>query len=294
MRLSIASALPRRTFLERPPRAHRGQQPRGDLRVGRVEVEHDLFEELIARAVGAVELRLIGGEPADQRPHAIGVGAARTRGGSSARAPGRASRARESAPGGRTICRGSAAPSRSAGRRRRAHARARAGLDGDRGQRAEALCHVVGLGELAMCELAALDRRCRRRTAPARRCASARRPAAAASGLNGGASASSRVQGGERSGVRAAERAAHGLARDVDRIRIDVLRRSRARCRLRSAALSARAAKADRCGRRERPRSARRRPRPARRHAPARGRRESASRHACSSASPDSAATASG
>ena len=31
------------------------------------------------------------------------------------------------------------------------------------------------------------------------------------------------MQGGERSGVGAPERAAHGLARDVDRIRIDVL-----------------------------------------------------------------------
>ena len=46
--------------LERTPGAQRGQQARRDLRIGRIERQHDLGEQVEPRAVRAVELRLVG------------------------------------------------------------------------------------------------------------------------------------------------------------------------------------------------------------------------------------------
>ena len=91
---SAASALARRPGFERTPGAQRGQQARGDLRIGRIELQHDVGEQLVAGAVGAVELRLVGGEAADQRARRGWDWRARTRGGASARARARASRSR--------------------------------------------------------------------------------------------------------------------------------------------------------------------------------------------------------
>src|SRR6185369_7550637 len=54
--------------LEGAPRAERGAQSCCNLRVLRIEFEHRVGEELEARAIGTVELRLIGlRKAADQR-----------------------------------------------------------------------------------------------------------------------------------------------------------------------------------------------------------------------------------
>ena len=59
--------------LQRAPRAQRGEQARGDLRVRRIERQHDFGEQFITRAVDPIELRLVGAEAADQGAHAIGI-----------------------------------------------------------------------------------------------------------------------------------------------------------------------------------------------------------------------------
>ena len=95
-------------------------------------------------------------------------------------------------------------------------------LERDRGERAEAFGHVVGVGELAVGELESLDHVAVDEQAEgdvAQRAAAGRgRVGAERRGIG-----EFGVQGGERAGVRAPERAAHGLARRVDRIRIDIL-----------------------------------------------------------------------
>ena len=100
--------------------------------------------------------------------------------------------------------------------------RASSGLRAIAVERAEAFGHVVGVGELAVGELQSLDH-----VAVDEQAEGDVAERAAAGG--GGVGAERRgigelgVQGGERAGMRAPERAAHGLARDVDRVRIDVV-----------------------------------------------------------------------
>ena len=78
-RRSAASARPRGVRLEHAPALERGEKPRGDLRILRIEREHGVDQEIVAGAVGAVELRLVRHrERADQRAHAIGIGESRT------------------------------------------------------------------------------------------------------------------------------------------------------------------------------------------------------------------------
>src|ERR1700727_3557012 len=60
--------------LERAPGSHCGEEPRRDLRIGRIESYHHLFKQSKARAVGSVELSLVGAEPANQRAHPIWIG----------------------------------------------------------------------------------------------------------------------------------------------------------------------------------------------------------------------------
>ena len=74
IRFSIASACRRRvSSSERQERiAVRSRAAICGLR--RVERDDHLLEKRETRAVGAVELRVVGGESADQRPHAIRVG----------------------------------------------------------------------------------------------------------------------------------------------------------------------------------------------------------------------------
>ena len=56
------------------PALEGGQKPRRDLRVLRIERQHDAGDELIAAAVAGIETRLIaGGEGADQRAHAVRI-----------------------------------------------------------------------------------------------------------------------------------------------------------------------------------------------------------------------------
>ena len=82
----------RRSRLQRPPRAEADQQPRRGLRIALVETEHEIGEELVAGAIGAVELGLVGaGEGADQRADAVRIGQREGRMVEQRRAPGRAS-----------------------------------------------------------------------------------------------------------------------------------------------------------------------------------------------------------
>ena len=157
--------------LQRAPGAQRRQQPRGDLRIGAVEMQHDLGEELVAGAVGAVELRLVGGEAADQRARCGWGWRARRRDGASAPARGRACRARRSAPAARTTCRGSAARPHRRGRNSRTRARAPgpAGSTARRGRRTSPSCSAPR--HIARWRAQGRRWRRRRRTSPARRCA---------------------------------------------------------------------------------------------------------------------------
>src|SRR5438477_492609 len=60
--------------LERPPRAERGCQPCGHLRVFLIEFEQDVGDEFEARSVRPIELRGIAlGKAADQRTYAVRV-----------------------------------------------------------------------------------------------------------------------------------------------------------------------------------------------------------------------------
>ena len=59
---------------ERAPGAERVVKPRRDLRVLRVEREHGVGDEIVAGAVGAVELGLVGlRKGADQRATRLGL-----------------------------------------------------------------------------------------------------------------------------------------------------------------------------------------------------------------------------
>ena len=60
---------------ERAPGAECAHQPSGDLRILRIEFEHDIGDEIVARAVEAVELGMVGlRERPDQRAHPVRVG----------------------------------------------------------------------------------------------------------------------------------------------------------------------------------------------------------------------------
>src|SRR5262249_38632120 len=60
--------------LEHAPALHRREQPRRELRILRVEHQHGVRDELVAGAVGAVELFLVRHrKSADQRAHAVGI-----------------------------------------------------------------------------------------------------------------------------------------------------------------------------------------------------------------------------
>ena len=66
--------MPAADVLERTPGSHCSQEPRRDLRIRRVERRDHVFKQREARAIGAVELSLVGREGADQRTHPIGIG----------------------------------------------------------------------------------------------------------------------------------------------------------------------------------------------------------------------------
>ncbi len=74
-RRSAASAQRAAAGLEHAPALERGEQPRRHLRVLRIERQHGVDDEIVARAVGAVELLLVRQrEGVHQRAHAVGIG----------------------------------------------------------------------------------------------------------------------------------------------------------------------------------------------------------------------------
>ena len=102
--------------VEHPPGAEGRGQPRGGLRVDRVEPDQPVDDEAVAGAVGAVEAgRVAGGEAADQRAEAVGVLPVEV-GVPGQRLDGRerASRAGSAPPAPRTTCRSPAGRARQA------------------------------------------------------------------------------------------------------------------------------------------------------------------------------------
>ena len=225
-------------------RSERGDQPRRDLRVLRVEREHRVGEEVVAGAVGAVELGLVRlREGADQRAHAVGIGEREGRMRGRARARGRASRPPGSSPAATShlsMISGSAAiaPVEIVDR----GLALRHVVQRQRRERRHAVGHVVGLMVLPRRERDGRGRRPRRAGRGRRSSARAGRrwPHPGCRGRRPACADRSRA-----APARAASRSRAQAARAPRRSRRDRRRgRCRARCRLRSACVSVSATKA--------------------------------------------------